>query len=72
MVRTNSPILREFAKELSKLGKDDLLACLKRGTRTMDSMKEIAKIVGFDEYPVEGKRIDEYLNKIWPYILEHK
>jgi hypothetical protein len=69
--KTKLPVLNEFARELKKLGKDDLYEAFVSTPNVMQNMCKIADMVGFDEYPVEGEQRDIYLNKIWPYILEY-
>jgi TusA-related sulfurtransferase len=71
IAKTKLPVLNEFARELKKLGKGDLLEILISSPNAMDNLRRIADRVGFDEYPVEGEPKDVYLNKIWPYILEY-
>jgi len=68
--RSNVQILNEFAKKLKAIGKYSLYDLL--SGQIMESMKAIADAVGFDEYPKVDERIDDYLNRIWPYILAYK
>ena len=70
-VKTQRPVLNDFARELRKLGKDDLYECFISSPNIMENLRKIAGMVGFDEYPTEGEMKSIYLNKLWPYILEH-
>ncbi len=69
--KTQSPVLTAFGRELKKIGKHDLHAVF-ISAPAMTSLRKIADMVGFDEYPAEGERKDAYLNKLWPYILEYE
>lgn len=70
--KTKRQVLTDFARELRRLGKDDLYEIFTSSPNMMENLCRIADKVGFDEYPVEGEQKDIYLNKIWPYILEYE
>jgi len=68
--RSTKPILNEFARKLKSIGKYSLYELL--SGQEMEAVKIIADTVGFNEYPVAGERIDDYLNRLWPYVLAYK